>query len=165
MLSLRLMICPPWPPGLRRGLQKKEAIGLPYGLGVPVLWFCLLLRRGGLCRGQRLLGRLDQLVEGLGLRERQLRQGLPVQLDLGHAETVDKSVIRNPSKVAGGVDADDPHPAVVPLLVLAAEVRVLAGAHDGFAARAVELAPAGAKSLRALQDLLDALLAVRAALL
>src|SRR5882672_3596609 len=132
----------------------------------PVERDCLLLGRcGGLGFGQRLLGRLDQLIEGLGLRERELREGLPVQFDLGPAESVHKSVIRNPAQVAGRVDADDPHPAVVALLVLAAEVRVLAGAHDGFLAGAEQLAPARAESLRALQDLLVALFAVRTALL
>src|SRR5215510_3956588 len=109
----------------------------------------LLLRRGGrLSGGERLLGGLDQLVEGLGLRERQLRQGLPVQIHLGLAEPVDKSVIRDPALVAGGVDADDPHPAVVALLVLPAEIAVLPGAHDGFHSGPAQLAPAGAETLR-----------------
>ena len=65
---------------------------------------------------QLLFRELDDLVKPRRIVDRDLRQRLPIQLRQSLLQAVDELAVAQPARPAGGVDADDPQPAELPLL-------------------------------------------------
>src|ERR1700680_551528 len=61
------------------------------------------------------LGDRDQLAEGLGVANRQVREHLAIDVDPGQLQSVHELVVRHPLAARGGVDPRDPQLAHVPL--------------------------------------------------
>src|SRR5262249_31518838 len=75
---------------------------------------------GGL--GDLLLRDLDQLVERGRVVDRDLGQGLAVEGDVGQLQAVHERAVPDVAHPAGGVDADDPQAAELPLAVAAVAI-------------------------------------------
>src|SRR5688572_6455094 len=85
---------------------------------LPATGYRYFLGRG--C-GLRFVG---ELGKGRGLARRQLRQALAIELDAGGLQSEHELAVRHAVLARRGVDADDPQPAVIALLALAAGVRI-----------------------------------------
>src|SRR5579871_3204681 len=78
-----------------------------------------------------LLERGDDRVEGLGIVDRDVRERLPVDLDLRLLELAHEDAVREPARADGGAHARDPETTEVALAEPAARERhVLRAAHD-----------------------------------
>src|SRR5208337_4013002 len=67
-------------------------------------------------------GELGHLGESLGIEDGQVRQDFAVQRDLGLFQAADKFTVGEPQGAQGGIDADDPQGAELPLAHLAVPV-------------------------------------------
>src|SRR5205823_13461329 len=73
---------------------------------------------------ERRFGALCDRTERLRIADGELREHLAVEVDLRLAQPGNELVVRQPVLARGRVDADDPEPPEVPLLVLAVAVGV-----------------------------------------
>ena len=105
--------------------------------------------------GERLLGEIDQAGERLRIRgRRELRQDLAVELAAGELQARDELVVGEAVLVHGGVDADDPERAELPLLLAPVAGGELAGPVDRLHRHAVGIGLRAVETARELQDLL-----------
>src|SRR6476659_5981584 len=74
--------------------------------------------------GKRGLGCLGERSERLRVGDREVREHLAVELDLGLAQSVHELVVGEPVLAGAGVDADDPEPAEVALARAAVAIGV-----------------------------------------
>src|SRR5687767_2289110 len=74
--------------------------------------------------GRGLPGFLGKTSERLGVADGDVREHLAVELDAGLLEAVHELAVAHALLAGGGVDADDPQPPEVTLLVAAVAVRV-----------------------------------------
>src|SRR5207245_708315 len=81
-------------------------------------------------RGERRLGLRDDLAELRRIGGREVREHLPVELDLGRLQTCDELVVREAVGASAGVDAHDPELPELALLDLAVAIRVRERALD-----------------------------------
>src|SRR5262245_20921225 len=88
------------------------------------------------------LRQLRERAERLGIRDRQLRQDLAVDLDARSLESRDQPAVREPVQAGRRVDAGDPEHAELALALLAVAIRVLPAFFDRFAGRLQQLAAA-----------------------
>src|SRR5581483_4525621 len=102
--------------------------------------------------------------KGRGARHGEVRQALAIQRDAGLLQAAHELSVSEAVLPRGGVDADDPEPAEVPLLAAAADVGVLERRVDRFLRGAVQLALVGVVALRQRQQLLALRAANRASL-
>ena len=141
---------------VRRRGPSRQADGLAAGDG-------LADPAAGAGRGRRLgrghEGRERGLVAG-----RDVGQGLAVEVDARPLQPRDELAVRDLVGARGGVDADDPEPAEVPLLAAPSHVGEVARAGDGLLGRAVELPLGEEVPLGQGKDLLALLAALAAAL-
>src|SRR5688572_351303 len=79
---------------------------------------------------RRLAGALGESAEGLGVAHGDVREHLPVELDLGQLEAVHELGVAHAVLPSGGVDAGDPQAPEVALAVAAVAVGVGVGLHD-----------------------------------
>src|SRR5690606_5132490 len=84
----------------------------------------------------------------------QVSEDLPVHLDAGLLQAVHEDAVAHVVLVCRGVDAHDPEPAEVPLLVLAVAVGVAPAALDVLLGRLPQLAARAVGAARGLHDLL-----------
>src|SRR5205085_6409217 len=76
---------------------------------------------GSLERGLRLA---RESPEGLRVADRELRENLPVELDVRRLQAGDQLVVREPVRARARVDPNDPEPPERPLAVLPVAIRV-----------------------------------------
>src|SRR3954464_7621224 len=109
---------------------------------------------GGLLRRERLLRRVDDGREALRIAHGEVSHHLAIDRDTGQRQTVDQARVRQIVQARGGVDADDPEAAEIPLAGTAVTVGIGQGAHQRFV-RPLEEAVIGAVvTLDLRQDLL-----------
>src|SRR5438128_6968506 len=107
-------------------------------------------------RSLRRPGRLHERSEGRRIGGGDLGERLPVQPDPGPLQPRDELAVGDVVHPGGGVDADDPEPAEVPLLAAPPDVGEVARPLDGLLGGAIELAFGEEVSLGQPQDLLPA---------
>src|SRR5688572_26596799 len=108
------------------------------------------IRRGG----ERGLGLRSHLGERCGLGGGQVGQHLAVDRDARRLESAHQLRVGEPVFARGGVNPDDPQPAIVALLLLPADEGVLAGGIDRFLRGAIQLALGLVEAFGARQQLL-----------
>ena len=86
--------------------------------------------RGGL--GECALGLIGERGKAGRIVDGEVGQNLAIQVDSPQLKTVDKLRIADPVELGGGADADDPEPAELALLLLAADVGEFETAFNGF---------------------------------
>src|SRR5207237_138827 len=113
---------------------------------------------GGLWLGavDRRLDFPDYCREGFRLADRDVRQHLAVELEPGEFQPVHQLRIGQPMLAGGRIDALDPQPAKIALLVAAVAIGVAQRLFDLFERDAVGAAVAAAIALGKLQNLLVA---------
>src|SRR5436189_1783551 len=111
--------------------------------------------------GKSYLGSVQGGAHLVGERAKRLRishgdvgQDLPVDLDAGLAEAVDEHVVAHVVLPRGGVDAHDPEPAEIALLILAIAIRVLPPTLDILLRCLPQLGAGTEGALGVLEDLL-----------
>ena len=80
------------------------------------------------------LGLLGQSGESGGIADGDLGEHLAVEIDAGLLQTVDERGIVHAVELRGSGDSGDPQAAEVTLLLLAADLSVLAALHDSLLA-------------------------------
>src|SRR5690606_11059035 len=106
-----------------------------------------------LCR-QSALGLLCQRGKAGGIVHRDISQHLAVQGDTGLQQAVDEAAVADTVGAGSRVDAGDPQRTEVALLLLAADVGVLARLDDRLLGDAIDLAAGVVIALRLVEDLL-----------
>ena len=96
-----------------------------------------LLIGGGL--GECALGLIGERGKTSRIVDGEVGQNLAIQVDAPQFETVDELRIADPVELGGCADADDPEPAELTLLLLAADVGEFETAFNGFLRCLVEL--------------------------
>ena len=81
----------------------------------------------------------DERGEGGCVVDGEVGQNLSIQVDTTQLKTVDELRIADPVELGGCADADDPEPAELALLLLAADVSEFETAFNGFLRCLVEL--------------------------
>src|SRR5207342_3902149 len=107
-------------------------------------------------RGESRLGLLGDLAERRDVVDRDVGQGLAVQLDVRLQQAVHEAAVAQAVHAGGGVDAHDPQRTELALALLAADIRVLGSLGDGLLGDAEDLATGVEVALRQLDDFLVA---------
>ena len=71
----------------------------------------------------------------------QVSQHLAVHFDLGLVQAIDETAVGQAKITCGGVDADDPETAELPLTLTAIAVGILPGLGDSLFGNAIDLTP------------------------
>jgi hypothetical protein len=102
------------------------------------------------------LGLLGDLAERRDVVDRDVGQGLAVQLDVRLQQAVHEAAVAQAVHAGRGVDAHDPQRTELALALLAADVRVLRGLRDRLLGDAIDLATGGVIALRGMEGALVA---------
>ena len=98
---------------------------------------------GLLCSGglglQRVLGLLHQTVKGNLVTNREIAEDLAVEHDVRGCEAFNESAVGHAGSAASGIESHDPKTAIIGLLLLAIDIRVLPRVLNGFFRVAEEL--------------------------
>src|ERR1700722_998743 len=96
------------------------------------------------------LGKLNDLVKRPRVVDGEFGQRLPIQLDARFLQAMDQLTVTQAARPAGGVDADDPQPAELPLADAAIAESIHAATDQRDDRLAVKIVPTGTEALGAL---------------